>query len=491
VRRLVLALTFLATYAAVRGVAQGNGRFPKAQAMVGVPGARDEANRALFLRATFGVLVSRDGGRHWRWLCEQAYGSVSTWDPPIATTKDGRLWIGMPSGARVTQDGCAVADVAELRGETVTDFAEAAGGARLYAATSTEGKPSRVFAQRADGSWEGRGSIQDLRVDTMDVAPSNASRLYVTGVRQGLGQSTRESLFYRSDDGGRTFVAVKPTLPVSGRLFLAAIDPRSEARILARILHDAGSELVVSTDAGASFRVVLHMNGAMFGFAKSDDGQTYWAGSGNPKEGIWRSRDRGEHWDAMARSGVFCLLADGDELYACSNPYVPGGYAVAVSKDGGRTLDALATFASIEGAVECDGGAGAACAPAWPATRDAIAASGAELTRKPSRSSSDLADAPAPASAPAPAPAPAKRGCGCSTVGVRQARQDLRVELAILAMVALGRSRRRRRVDLRGLARLDRERTRNPPSRFRPVRLFSPRRPRGAGFPWACRPLDR
>jgi MYXO-CTERM domain-containing protein len=407
VRRFVLALTLLALYAP--RAAYGNGRFPKAQAIATVPGT---AGRIVYLRATFGLLVSRDAGSHWRWLCEQAYGSVSTWDPPFATTRDGRLWIGMPSGLRVTQDGCEVGEVSTFAGETVTDFAEIGDGSRLYATTSTPDRPSVVWHQSLAGAWEKRGTIADLRVDTLDVAPSNESRLYVTGVRQAIGQSTRVSLFYRSDDGGRTLAEIKPALPIAGRLYLAAVDPADERRLFARILHDAGSELAVSTDAGATFRTVLHTNGAMFGFARSLDGKTYWAGSGDPAEGIWRSRDRGEHWEPMAKSSVFCLFADGPRLYACSNPYVPGGYAVAVSLDEGATLTPLATFASIDGAVVCDGGGGSTCEAAWPATRDAVAAKGAELRPASLPAGSAVASADA---GPRPAPAPRARGCSCSS----------------------------------------------------------------------------
>jgi hypothetical protein len=471
VRRLVLALTFLATYAAVHGAAYGNGRFPKAQSLIATRSGQErqegEEGRTLYLRATFGILVSRDGGSHWRWLCEQAYGSVSTWDPPIAATRDGRLWIGMPNGMRVTKDGCDVADVHGLEGETVTDFAGMPGGARLYATTSTPGRPSVVWRQSPGGSWEKRGTVDDLRVDTLDVAPSNESLLYLTGVRQAVGQSTRQSLFYRSDDAGRTLVPVKPALPVAGRLFLAAIDPKSERRILARILHDAGSELVVSTDGGSTFRTVLHMNGAMFGFAASESGDTYWAGSGDPTEGIWRSRDRGEHWEPMAKSGVFCLLSDGDRLYACSNPYVPGGYAVAVSLDGGRTLRALATFESIAGAIECDSGPGAACAPEWPATREAIAASGAEL--KPARPAEAGVEPPTSAADAGMSARPplARRACGCSAVGVRSRRTG--PELVALALVVLAWVERRR------LASVDRGQTRKRPGRFRCAYNCAPR----------------
>jgi hypothetical protein len=437
-------LTFLATYAPA--AAYGNGRFPKAQAIRTIPGDAG----TILLRATFGIVVSRDAGAHWRWLCEQAYGSVSTWDPPFATTRDGRIWIGMSNGLRVTKDGCEVTDVPGFEGETVMDLAEAPGGARLYVATSTPGKPSVVWRQSARG-WERRGSIPDLRVDTLDVAPSDESRIYVTGYRPGVGQNTRQSVMYRSDDGGGTFRETRRVLSgltgiIPGRIYLAAIDPKDEDRILARVLDNTGSKLALSTDGGTTFRVTLEMMGAMFGFAKADDGRTYWAGSGDPKEGIWRSRDRGEHWEPVAKSGVFCLHAAEGKLYACSNPFVPGGYAVAVSDDGGETLKALGTFDSIEGAVACDSGPGAACQAAWPAARDSIAAGGGEMSpAAPRPSSAPRASVGPSASSGASssgASAPRSRACGCSVVGVGHgAGEGLGIVLAVLCMVHRRRAR--------------------------------------------------
>lgn len=434
VRRFVLALTFLVIYAPA--VAEANGRFPKAQVIETIPG---DDGRTVFLRATFGILVSHDGGKTWRWMCEQAYGSQSTWDPPFAVTRDARVWIGMPNGMRVTKDGCDVTGVAELDGETVVDFSDVPGEAGLYAATSTPNRPSFVWRQKSTGAWEKRGALPDLHVDTLDAAPSNAGRVYVTAVPNG----TRKSRLFVSDDGGGTLTEVHTKLPVDGRVFLAAIDPKAQGRLLVRILHDAGSELAVSTDGGATFRVVLHMHGAMFGFARSEDGKTYWAGSGDPKEGIWRSVDRGEHWESMAKSGVFCLHADGPRLFACSNPYVPNGYAVAVSLDEGASFTPLATFDSIEGPISCDAGAGVACEAAWPAARSLLATGGGEGRTVPVASSQPSAG-DAGADAGTVTAGPQARACGCAVPGNRTGGSP--VGAVVIAGVAWM-ERRRRKLD--------------------------------------------
>ena len=108
-----LTLAFLYTPPEARAY----GRFPKAQSIV-LPAGGDGS--VIFLRATFGILVSRDMGKTWHWLCEQALGFSSTWDPPLAATRDGRLWVGLTDGAHATLDGCAVEDVPSLKGETLT-----------------------------------------------------------------------------------------------------------------------------------------------------------------------------------------------------------------------------------------------------------------------------------------------------------------------------------------------------------------------------------
>ena len=86
-------------------MAGANGRFPKAQALVTRPGSD---GRELYMRATFGVMRSTDGGASWRWMCEPSLGYDGTWDPAIAVTRDGVLWVGLPDGLAYTRDGCDV-----------------------------------------------------------------------------------------------------------------------------------------------------------------------------------------------------------------------------------------------------------------------------------------------------------------------------------------------------------------------------------------------
>jgi hypothetical protein len=178
---------------------------------------------------------------------------------------------------------------------------------------------------------------------------------------------------FRSDDGGGSLVELPTTLESDARLFVASVDPGDADRLYVRALSAKGSDVLLSTDGGRTLRSVLHMKGAMFGFARTQAGDVVYAGSGDASEGIWRSTDRGETWQPGAKTSVFCLNAEGPQLLVCSNPYVPGGYAIAESTDQGATVNPVATFDAIAGPLDCDGGS--VCAASWSETRAAVLAS--------------------------------------------------------------------------------------------------------------------
>jgi photosystem II stability/assembly factor-like uncharacterized protein len=248
------------------GVARANGRFPAAQAIVTVPGSD---GLTVFLRATFGVLVSRDGGKTWRWICERALGYEGTWDPPIAVTRDGRLWIGLERGLSSTFDGCGVEPATELAGETIKDLTTDRQGETIWALTGAPDRRGAMWRKSGSGPWERLGQLPEgFNPATLEVAPSKPSRIYVSGQTTG----TIRGFLLRSDDGGKTFVGGKNELENEGPFFIADVDPKDPDRVLVRHLHTTGSDVLLSTDAGKTLKTVLTMKSAMFGFAKSADG---------------------------------------------------------------------------------------------------------------------------------------------------------------------------------------------------------------------------
>lgn len=348
--------------------AHANGRFPQAQAIETVPGGDGST---VFLRATFGVLLSRDAGKTWRWICERALGYEGTWDPPIAVTRDGRLWVGLERGLSSTLDGCTVDTSAELAGEQVKDLTIDPRGETLWALTGAPDKRGAIWRRSitdgGTGTWQRMGLLpEDVNPMTLEVAPSRPSRIYVTGQPY---RTVRGQLF-RSDDGGKTLTGAANDLAHTGPFFIAAVDARDPDRVLVRHLHTTGSTVVLTTDAGKTFKEVLAMPSAMFGFAKSPDGLAYFAGSGLPEDGIFRSTDRGEHFERVSNHGVLCLhAAASGALFVCENPFTLGGPGIGLSIDRGKTVTPIARFVDVQGPVACEGDAAAGlCADAWPET---------------------------------------------------------------------------------------------------------------------------
>ena len=409
------------------GGAKANGRFPAAQAIMTVPGS-DGAT--VFLRATFGILVSRDAGKSWRWICERALGYTGTWDPPTAVTRDGRLWVGLERGLSSTLDGCQVDHASELASETVKDFTTDPGGETLWALTGAPDRRGAVWRLSKAGRWERVGLLPEgFNPMTIEVAASKPSRVYVSG----QPFETIRGWLLRSDDGGKTFVGGKNDLEGQGPFFIADVDPKDPERVLVRHLHTTGSDVLLTRDGGKTLENVLTMKSAMFGFAKSADGSTYWAGSGLPEHGIFRSKDRGAHFEHVSNTGVLCLHAAADgRLFVCENPMTPGAPAIAVSTDQGKTTAAVAMLSDVQGPLACGDAAANLCAEAWPEVRALLAPAAVAAPDGGVAASESV-------------PSPRRPKCGCRLVGAPQDEADrLWLTTGLVPLVVWGRARKRR-----------------------------------------------
>jgi MYXO-CTERM domain-containing protein len=366
----------------------------------------------VFLRATFGVLKSVDGGAHWRWICEEAMGFSGTWDPPIAVTPTGRLYVGLERGLRYTDDGCAFRDVPELAGQLVRDLTLDEDGTVAAITGGPEG-PVQVFRGGGKKAFQrAKGQIPGAVALTFEVAPSDAKRLYVT-VQKGANE---EGLLYRSDDGGATYQELPVALELEegeqrGRLFVSAVDPKDRERVLVRRLSNKGSELLLSTNGGKAFRRVLRMASAMYGFSKSADGASYYAASGLDAHGVYRSTDRGEHFEPVAKTGGLCLLSTPQGVLLCEN----GKGAQLVSRAGldAKTFAPLSGYANIDGAL----GACATCVAPWAAMQVAIAPLLTPPGPATAEAAPDASIPPGPAPTAKSADAPRAKGCSCDTTG--------------------------------------------------------------------------
>jgi photosystem II stability/assembly factor-like uncharacterized protein len=201
--------------------ARANGRFPAADQLLVDP---DDTTHFV-LRATFGVLESHDGGRNWSWICEGAVG-YSNADPTLVLLRGGNVLAGFFGSLSVSaEQGCSWRSQAldtryQYPFDTTLDPADPS---RTWVLTVSVDGTRLVHLLSVDSS----GVIGDvLPVGdgfvpvTVEVAPSNPERIYVTGIEENVS-----SLVLRSDDRGQTWtrwaVAGHGALP----LFISAVDP--------------------------------------------------------------------------------------------------------------------------------------------------------------------------------------------------------------------------------------------------------------------------
>jgi hypothetical protein len=438
--KLTATLRTASLVLALAPAALANGRFPATNQILTRPGRPSE----LALRTTFGLLRSSDAGATWDWVCEKAIGYSGTVDPPLAWHANGTLVAGLFDGLALTsEDACAWSQDPTVGKQVVVDvsLAEPSGG-RLDALTgsydpaSPPGQPAYVSAiWTSDGA--GRAWTQtstrlpaDVIVESFDRAAADSRRLYVTGESEAGG--TRVGVFLRSDDGGQTWTRRAFPFDATGErsLFLAAIDPLRAERLYVRTGGADAGRVLVSDDAGESFRTIW--SGAQpQGFALSPDGARVWVGSF--RDGLSRAQTSDFAFATVNRTPIACLHSAGTSLYACSlDAY---GFAAARSDDGGATFVPLLTLAKIRGPRACGEDAAAnVCLAEWPVVKATV---GIE----------DPVDAgPLPVFDAGSARTPDRPStCGCEVAGRPETKSATDAGLFALASAALvARCRRRR-----------------------------------------------
>ena len=350
--------------------ALANGRFPATSQVVTAPGNPDQ----LTVRATFGLLTSSDRGRDWGWICESAVGFDGEEDPEIGVTANGTLLAGLYEGLALSADGgCSWRFAPEFTGLAVADLTvraddpHAAFAVGWSSTTNDAGATafdSRVYGTSDDGAhWTQTAGALDpsLLVETIDAAPSDPSRLYVSGVRGVYAISGAALLTSR--DGGATFdetaIPIDPNLE-SGA-YIAAVDPTNADRLYVRTWPI--SRLLVSSDAGQTFAPVLTFAGEMKGFALSADGTTIYAGG--PDDGLWTADASDLQFRSIAPTSIECLASAGAELLACSNDEP---FALGASTDDGQTFTTLLRLENVSSVLSCNAGTStAACSAQLPA----------------------------------------------------------------------------------------------------------------------------
>ncbi|MDB4934188.1 MAG: BNR/Asp-box repeat domain protein [Labilithrix sp.] len=436
--------------------ARANGRFPESNAIFF---SQNDPN-AVLLRTTFGLIDSRDRGKTWDWVCERSVGLAGVEDPMYSITPDGTIVSSTFQGLAVSHDrACNWAYIGgELKDLVFIDVASrpATPGTVVAFASSYDGQDdagaiffkSTLFETKDEGKTFtalGPGLDRTLLGETVDVTPSDPDRVYVSAVRNPGTQAS--AFLLTSKDHGKTFVENKIALIEPERAaFIAAVDPLNADRLYVRTANaiDMPSRLLVSDDAGKTFRTVFTGKGSLAGFALSKDGTKVWVGG--PIDGIRQASTTDFAFVQKSTIEVQCLAFADDGLWACSTE--KSGFVVGLSKDEGATFETKMHFCDIRGPLDCPagstthtectlGGTTSMASPPWPQQRAMLGCGGGDVDA--GMIDSGLGDG---AATPA-APDEMEGGGGCSVRAPSSATPFAALLAGIGAAIALVRRRRR------------------------------------------------
>jgi MYXO-CTERM domain-containing protein len=424
--------------------ALANGRFPAAGLVAIDP--LDPTH--LVVRTTYGLTVTHDSGARWSWICEGAIGYGGTEDPMVAITKDGSIIAGIFEGLSASHDqGCQ------------WGFAQGGLKDRYVIDLSTErANPENavlLISNSVGGSmfltelWESKDNAAtwtvagvDMPADflglTLDAAPSDPSRVYVSG---RFGKPGYDGAIERSNDRGKTWQ--KLLIPGSNDLalpYISAIDPQNPDIVYVRLDANKTDQLLVTKDGGATWATIFTSTGNLLGFAISPDGATI--AVGGDTDGLWTAPSSTLEFTQVSKVSTRCLTWTTAGLYACADEFVDG-FAVGVSTNQGKTFTPVMHLQELCGPLACGATTttGSMCPDAWGATKLSI---GGATCDGASSSSGASTGSGATSSSSTGSGSPSGSSGGCS-VGAPARAAGAVIPALVLAGAALARRRRRGR----------------------------------------------
>lgn len=352
--------------------ARANGRFPAANQIVVAP---SDPNH-IVVRTTYGILVSRDGGKAWDWICEQAVEWTGQYDPPVTLTKNGALIAGIYDHLGVgTQGGCVWDRPPPLDQQYVVDVSTQKNDTQVVVALTSNPIAGGMFITQVWRSSDNGANWTQLGVDlpsdfvgtTLDVAPSDPKFIVASGQ---IGKGGPGVLQVSNDDGMTWVKHDIPGTDIDHVPYIAGIDPNDPLKIYVR-LTGAQGVLLATSNGGGSWTNVFTGQGILKGFALAPDGSSILAGG--ETDGIHQISTADFSETQISTVHAQCLVWTENAIFACG-PEAKDGFTVGKSVDGGKTFTPLNLLACVRGPLECDPATDVAmtCPAVWPATAELI-----------------------------------------------------------------------------------------------------------------------
>jgi hypothetical protein len=343
------------------GVAHANGRAPLTNGIFFKPGDA----HSLYVRTTFGLLISHDDGCTFDWVCEQNIGYGGQFDPKYAIATDGSIFATTFTGLRVSRDGgCSFSNIGPGIWVDAIDIGPTG---EVWIGTAESGQPNDVYSSNDNGANFASKGMQSPTIwwKAVKVAPSNAQRVYISGyqvagTQPDGGQMPPTAHFLRSDDDGAHWT---PS-PLTGVMFgptpivlAAAVDPANPDVVYMTSLGanpPNGDRVYRSTDAGMTWAEVVATTDPVRDVVIRDANTVLVA---TQMGGSFMSTNGGVSFTAMANPPQLeCLGKSPDgTLIGCGANWTPDFMAVAKSTDA-TTWSKVWRFVELAGPLSCPDG---------------------------------------------------------------------------------------------------------------------------------------
>jgi hypothetical protein len=336
--------------------AAANGAFPDTFSVLVPPEKPD-----LFVLATnFGLIVSEDGGREWRWACEHGQGMGGYLYQ--FTAPPGRRMLAIGSlGLLLSDDlGCvwrATPDSGDgaYPYDVFPDAADPMRAVVLAAYPDDKGLPVTAIYESIDGgSTLGRRLYEAparLELTSVEIARADPRVLFAT-LKGTLASPAR---LLRSDDGGAHWLELDPA-PLAGvaDLRITAIDTKDPRTVYFRALMSAGERLMITRDGGQSFATGLATAGQLTAFLRASDGALYAAVAETDGRGrVHRSDDGGASFAALAPSIHVRGFGERDGVLYAAADWVADGFALGASSNRGDFWRTALRVQEVAGIRDC------------------------------------------------------------------------------------------------------------------------------------------
>ena len=313
-----------------------NGRPPQTSSITFRPGAETEIAAGM----SFGLLLSKDSGATWRWMCEDALPYGGMYDPDYEYMTSGTLFATTFDGLKVNRDGCVFGDtVLDPAGADIKFFSVIARGSdNTFYAAAADPTDGAIYKSTNDGTTftplTPVGMLNDW-FQSLEVAPSNAQRIYLSGYRfvpvPDAGNK-KEFFLFTSDDGGASWDPLPLTAFTTmsnSTLEIASVSKTNPLHVFVRVKLDdnaIASSIYESTNGGQTWNKILTKQGEITLLIRRS-GELV---AGTTNQGTFRRAANAAtptSWDELTNAPhINCLVENSaGEVWACTQNYgIPG-----------------------------------------------------------------------------------------------------------------------------------------------------------------------